>query len=51
MEQMNYDEADLFAIEHGAAANGIRLDEGSQSSWLANWTTLSPKFTKSNTLH
>lgn len=34
MEQMNYDEADLFAIEHGAAANGIRLDEG-ESIFLA----------------
>lgn len=51
MEQMNYDEADLFAIEHGAAANGIRLDEGESIFWLVNWTTLKPRFTKSNTLH
>lgn len=32
MDKINYDEADLLAIESGAAANGIRLTRGSQSS-------------------
>ena len=34
MEQMNYDEADLQAIQLSAAANGLRLDEG-ESIFLA----------------
>lgn len=51
MEQMNYDEADLFAIEHGAAANGIRLDEGESIFTARELDYVKTRFTKSNIPH